>query len=192
MESPNRTTQRRPPAQRGRGCRSATTSTNNFGVHGVPLGAPGRPLWLKLRLERPKPSDGYSGAGGVHRALTNSSLLRVVTQSSTTQAQRPGARDAWIATATLSPGSLQRMLGGQTAPIPFVLRVRVKHQASGVVGYQHKPAPRNSCPIDVAQFEEFTSRTGRIQFVPYERWWFCILCRIRATLHVRYPFALLR
>jgi hypothetical protein len=28
----------------------------------------------------------------------------------TTQAQRPGARDATIATATLSPGSLQRMV----------------------------------------------------------------------------------
>ena len=28
----------------------------------------------------------------------------------TTQAQRPGARDAWIATATLSLGSLQRMV----------------------------------------------------------------------------------
>ncbi len=27
----------------------------------------------------------------------------------TTQAQRPGAREAWIATATLSPGSLQRI-----------------------------------------------------------------------------------
>jgi hypothetical protein len=32
--------------------------------------------------------------------------------SQTTQAQRPGARDAWIATATLPPGSLHAWLGG--------------------------------------------------------------------------------
>ena len=32
----------------------------------------------------------------------------------TTQAQRPGARDAWIATTTLTPGSLQRMVSRQT------------------------------------------------------------------------------
>jgi hypothetical protein len=35
----------------------------------------------------------------------------------TTQAQRPGARDAWIATATLSPGSLQRLV----RPSSFVI-----------------------------------------------------------------------
>ena len=29
---------------------------------------------------------------------------------STTQAQRPGARDAWIATTALRPGSLERMV----------------------------------------------------------------------------------
>jgi len=28
----------------------------------------------------------------------------------TTQAQRPGPRDAWIATTTLTPGSLERMV----------------------------------------------------------------------------------
>jgi hypothetical protein len=31
-------------------------------------------------------------------------------EAALTQAQRPGARDATIATATLSPGSLQRMV----------------------------------------------------------------------------------
>ena len=87
------------------------------------------------------------------------------------------------------PGSLRAWLGGQTPPIPIVLRVRVKHQASGVVGHQYKPAPRNFCTINIAQFEEFASRTGRIQFVPDELWWFCFLCRVRALLHVRYPFA---
>ena len=81
-------------------------------------------------------------------------------------------------------------LGGQTPPIPIVRRVRVKHQASGVVGHQYKPAPRNFCTIDIAQFEEFAPRTGRIQFVPDELWWFCFLCRVRALFHVRYPFAL--
>ena len=37
-------------------------------------------------------------------------LLDMIPLRSTTQAQRPGARDATIATATLSPGSLQRMV----------------------------------------------------------------------------------
>lgn len=32
-------------------------------------------------------------------------------QGSTTQAQRPGSRDATVATATLTPVSLQRMVG---------------------------------------------------------------------------------
>ena len=82
------------------------------------------------------------------------------------------------------------ILGGQTPPIPIVLRVRVKHQASGVVGHQDKPAPRNFRSIDISQFKEFASRTGRIQFVPDELWWFCFLCRVRAFLHVRCPFAL--
>jgi len=81
-------------------------------------------------------------------------------------------------------------LGGQTPTIPIVLRVGVEHEAPGIVGHQHKPAPRNFCTINIAQFEEFTSRTGRIQFVPDELWWFCFLCRVRALLHVRYTFAL--
>src|ERR1041385_4513424 len=37
---------------------------------------------------------------------------RCVILQLTTQAQRPAARDASMATATLPPGSLQRLLGG--------------------------------------------------------------------------------
>jgi len=84
----------------------------------------------------------------------------------------------------LSLPNLDCLLGGQTPPIPIVLRVRVKHQASGVVGHQYKPAPRNFCSIDIAQFEESAFRPGRIQFVPDELWWFCFLCRVRPILHV--------
>src|SRR2546429_3480538 len=36
----------------------------------------------------------------------------------TTQAQRPDPRDAWIATATLSPGSLQRIDSAVSRPYP--------------------------------------------------------------------------
>ena len=92
----------------------------------------------------------------------------------------------------LPPLAVQRFawLGGKTPPIPIVLRVRVKYQASGVVGYHDKPAPRNFRSIDISQFPPFASRTGRLQFVPDDLWWFCFLCRVRAFLHVRYPFAL--
>src|SRR5262249_38500830 len=79
-------------------------------------------------------------------------------------------------------------LGRQAPPIPIVLRVRVKHQASGVVGHQYKPATRDFCTIDIAQFEESAFRPGRIQFVPDELRWFCFLCRVGAFLHFRYPF----
>jgi len=37
-------------------------------------------------------------------------LLKPAGEDRTTQAQRPGPRDAWIATATRWPGSLQRMV----------------------------------------------------------------------------------
>ena len=37
-------------------------------------------------------------------------LIKPAGEDLTTQAQRPGARDATIATATLPPGSLQRMV----------------------------------------------------------------------------------
>ena len=40
--------------------------------------------------------------------------LHGVRSGLTTQAQRPGARDVWTATATLPPGSLQRMVRPQS------------------------------------------------------------------------------
>src|ERR1022692_4993087 len=99
------------------------------------------------------------------------------------------ARDNGTASANGvgSPGSL----GGQTPPIPIVLGVRVECEASGVVDHQYKPAPRNLCTMDIAQLEDSAFRPGRIQFVPDELSLFCSLCRVRALLHVRYPFVLL-
>src|ERR1043166_1213927 len=47
------------------------------------------------------------------RPTNSKNVMRIITRWSsglTTQAQRPGARDATIATATPPPGSLQRMV----------------------------------------------------------------------------------
>jgi hypothetical protein len=42
--------------------------------------------------------------------VTVAKIFTMCERRLTTQAQRPGTRDAMIATATLKPGSLQRML----------------------------------------------------------------------------------
>ena len=47
---------------------------------------------------------------GVHRYFGFAVHVRRAPSGLTTQAQRPGARDATMATATLPPGSLQRMV----------------------------------------------------------------------------------
>src|SRR5262249_1415898 len=82
-------------------------------------------------------------------------------------------------------------LGGQTPPIPIVLRVGVECEAPGIVGHQHNPAPRNFFTMNIAQLNKSAFRTRRIPFVPDELALFCFLGRVRALLHVRYPIPLL-
>jgi hypothetical protein len=58
---------------------------------------------LMYPMEPRKDQARFAGTSCVHSTLNSLGHL-------TTQAQRPGARDATIATATLPPGSLQRMV----------------------------------------------------------------------------------
>src|SRR5882724_10666627 len=61
-------------------------------------------MWTReFPTHRAHPSGSFQ-IGGYHRGFRDSGCI-------TTQAQRPGARDATTATATLAPGSLQRMVG---------------------------------------------------------------------------------
>jgi len=55
-----------------------------------------------------KPAVSASDVTNEQNIVANISVM--VISGLTTQAQRPGPRDAWIATATLPPGSLQRMV----------------------------------------------------------------------------------
>jgi hypothetical protein len=51
-----------------------------------------------------------SRLSGICEEIVNCPIIRSARKRLTTQAQRPGARDATMATATLPPGSLQRMV----------------------------------------------------------------------------------